>query len=291
MKKLLRHIFSVINKQLNPKHSGEDAYILIKDSLTSECPIMIARFGAVEIKAVLYAVLPFPLKFLLKSYVYNHIHTNAGFFPVNEEAINKFSKLMIESMKQVDILASWRLEELFFKKELNKKIKITLGDLGPTVNSGYSWSSVLKGKKVLVIHPFAKSIESQYNKNRTKLFYSPNILPEFKSLQTITAVQTIAGDTAGFNSWFDALKYMEDEVLKKDFDIALIGCGAYGFPLAAFIKSIGKKASHIGGPLQLFFGIKGKRWDNSRLYNEFWISPSNNERPTGLNKVEGGCYW
>lgn len=131
----------------------------------------------------------------------------------------------------------------------------------------------------------------RYNKNRTKLFPSPYILPEFKSLQIITAVQTIAGDTAGFNSWFDALKYMEDEVLKKDFDIALIGCGAYGFPLAAFIKSIGKKAIHIGGPLQLFFGIKGKRWDNSGLYNEFWISPSNNERPTGLNKVEGGCYW
>lgn len=291
MNKIIRHILSLINKKAIPKKSGEEAYILIKDSLTSDRPIMIGRFGAVEIKSVLYAVLPFPLKFLLKSYVYNHIHTNTGFFPVNEEAINKFSKLMIESMKQVDILASWRLEEFFFKKELSKKTKITLGDLGPTVNSGYSWSSVLKGEKVLVIHPFAKSIESQYYKNRTKLFTSPYILPEFKSLQTITAVQTIAGDTAGFNSWFDALKYMEDEVLKKDFDIALIGCGAYGFPLAAFIKSIGKKAIHIGGPLQLFFGIKGKRWDNSGLYNEFWISPSNNERPAGLNKVEGGCYW
>ena len=42
----------------------------------------------------------------------------------------------------------------------------------------------------------------------------------------------------------------------KNFDIALIGCGAYGFPLAAFVKGIGKKAVHIGGPLQLFFGIK-----------------------------------
>ena len=84
---------------------------------------------------------------------------------------------------------------------------------------------------------------------------------------------------------------MENEISRKDFDVALIGCGAYGFPLAAYVKRLGKQAIHVGGPLQLYFGIKGKRWDNSGLYNEYWISPSDNERPKNLNKVEGGCYW
>lgn len=276
---------------LLPKVTGEAACELIQKGLLSEHPLMIARFGAVEIKAVLYSILPLPVKYLLTNYVHKHLHTNAGFFPINDKAINKFGKLMIESMKQVDILASWRPEELFFKKKLNGSKKISLIDLWPDINRNYAWSSVLKGKRILVIHPFAKSIERQYNENRERLFANPNILPEFKSLQTITAIQTIAGNTAGFNSWFDALAYMESEIQKKDFDIALIGCGAYGFPLAAFVKSIDKKAVHIGGSLQLLFGIKGKRWDNSGLYNEYWVSPSTDEKPNGLNKVEGGCYW
>lgn len=49
---------------------------------------------------------------------------------------------------------------------------------------------------------------------------------------------------------------MKDEIDKRDYDIALIGCGAYGFPLAAHIKRSGKKAVHLGGALQLLFGIK-----------------------------------
>lgn len=57
------------------------------------------------------------------------------------------------------------------------------------------------------------------------------------------------------------------------------------------IKRMGKKAVHIGGSLQLYFGIKGKRWDNSNLYNEYWISPFAEERPQNLSKVEEGCYW
>ena len=73
--------------------------------------------------------------------------------------------------------------------------------------------------------------------------------------------------------------------------MALIGCGAYGFPLVAHCKSIGKQGIHIGGSLQLYFGIKGKRWDRFGFYNEFWVSPEESERPVNLSKVEDGCYW
>lgn len=85
---------------------------------------------------------------------------------------------------------------------------------------------------------------------------------------------------------------MEDEIRQKDFDIALLGCGAYGFPLAAYIKSLGKQAIHVGGPLQLYFGIRGKRWTDRNFYsNEFWTSPSVDERPRNIERVEDGCYW
>lgn len=97
----------------------------------------------------------------------------------------------------------------------------------------------IKRKKILVVHPFAKTIQQQYEQRRTLLFKNPDILPEFQ-LETFQAVQSIGGQSS-FNTWFDALQYMKDEIDKRDYDIALIGCGAYGFPLAAHIKRSGKK--------------------------------------------------
>ena len=93
----------------------------------------------------------------------------------------------------------------------------------------------------------------------------------------------------------------------EPYDIALIGCGAYGFPLAAHAKRTGHKAVHLGGALQLLFGIKGKRWVNSNyatmwgmtpndLYLKLferkeWIWPSPNSKPSNAKAVENGCYW
>ena len=87
------------------------------------------------------------------------------------------------------------------------------------------------------------------------------------------------------------MKLVKEEIDKIDFDIAILGCGAYGFPLAAFIKNKGKKAIHIGGATQLIFGIKGKRWEGASFINKYWISPRKEDRPKGFEKVEGGCYW
>lgn len=90
-------------------------------------------------------------------------------------------------------------------------------------------------------------------------------------------------------------QYMKKEIDKVDYDICLIGCGAYGFPLAAHVKRTGKKAIHLGGGLQLLFGIRGKRWDMrdeyKSLMNEYWIRPSEDETPVVAKKVEGACYW
>ena len=120
------------------------------------------------------------------------------------------------------------------------------------------------------------------------------------------AVQSNAGNDVIFCDWFEALTYMENEISGIDFDICILGCGAYGLSLAATIKRMGKKAVHMGGGSQLLFGIKGKRWDNdayhwkdlpqletnySSLYNKYWVRPSQSERPKSASKVEGACYW
>ena len=115
------------------------------------------------------------------------------------------------------------------------------------------------------------------------------------NLKVYQAVQSMGGSTE-FSSWFDALDKMEKDISKIKFDVALIGCGAYGMPLAAFIKlKLHKKSIHIGGTLQLLFGIKGKRWDSSELfralYNEYWVRPTEDLKPQNYKSVENGCYW
>jgi hypothetical protein len=171
---------------------------------------------------------------------------------------------------------------------------VKLSNLEPYLQE-FPWSIALKDKKVLVIHPFNETIESQYHLNRENLFKNPNVLPAFKSLQTIKAVQTIAGQKSEFKDWFAALDYMKGEIDKRDFDIAIIGCGAYGFSLAAHVKRIGKKAIHLGGPTQMLFGIKGKRWienpNFSHIINEYFVFPNDADKVQHAQKVEGACYW
>ena len=101
--------------------------------------------------------------------------------------------------------------------------------------------STWQGRGVLVIHSFAKLIKRQYYQNRLHIFPGRDVLPRFW-LNVIEAVQTLAGERdKRFESWFDALGWMEGEALAVDFDVAIIGCGAYGFPLPARLKKYGKK--------------------------------------------------
>ncbi|MCC5846418.1 MAG: hypothetical protein JJU05_19380 [Verrucomicrobia bacterium] len=148
----------------------------------------------------------------------------------------------------------------------------------------------------LWIHPFRESILRQYE-NRINLFADPEVLPAFESLQVIPAVQSMGGRHPNFPDWFAALEWMKEQMNRADFDVALIGCGAYGLSLATHAKSLGKTGIHIGGALQLLFGIKGSRWEGStyqydkRFYNSHWIRPIESETPAKADSFKNKCYW
>lgn len=287
---------------------------MVLELLNGEKPVMIARYGATELMCmvnylgvkkgkpnIFRYIKGLELDWWWNPKVIRQIEQWSGFFPATVPNIECFCELMIQDSEKVDILASWLDNEFYFKNELENAKKIQGLFLDPFW-SDVPWTSVLKGKNVLVIHPFENSILSQYSQ-REKIFKDPNVLPEFK-LKTIRAVQSLGGECE-FNSWFEALEYMKSEIDKVDFDICLIGAGAYGFPLAAYVKSKGKKAVHMGGSLQLLFGIKGKRWEDAKygidqlgvegrypsLFNEFWVYPGDEGKPKNANDVEGACYW
>lgn len=81
-----------------------------------------------------------------------------------------------------------------------------------------------------------------------------------------------------------------------DFDIAILGCGSYGMPLAHYIKMIGKSSIYAGAYTQVMFGIKGKRWNiegnfHHSYWNKYWKWSEESEIPKNSDKVENGCYW
>ena len=152
---------------------------------------------------------------------------------------------------------------------------------------------MLAGKRVLVVSPFKTSIERNYSEQRKVLFHNTKVLPDF-DLKVVRAVQGLTGRETGFETWFDAFDSMKQEISRQEFDLALLGCGAYGLPLAAWLFENGYSAVHLAGMTQLFFGVLGRRWATAmkpwaRL--EHWSRPLPEERPERYLTMENGCYW
>jgi hypothetical protein len=280
--------------------SDDEALRLMKDGLESQGPFLCARLGCTELQTIAFVrlsqkpVIGWMLKPFWNGVIYS-IENSSGVYNSTPSSLCDFANLYEDLFPEIDVLGSWHQSERFFCKYFSGKQKINMSQFYPNfINS--SWTALLKGKKVLVVHPFAESIRSQYEK-REELFDDPEVLPEFKSLYVLKAVQSIAGNVpSGFETWFDALDYMRDEMKKIDYDIALIACGAYGFPLGAYAKQCGKKAIVVGGVLQLLFGIKGKRWlqydSIKRIMDKpSWVWPSESETPRGIERVPGSGYW
>lgn len=290
--------FSFLDKiyeVIAPPAKGVDADTkAIVNLLESDKPCMISRFGSTELQTLCYIKF-YPFSLPLKKRTFYNIQYASGFFPVTHMNLKHFYQLYKEDVKELDLLVSWRIEELLFKGWLRKKDYIRKTTLDNFYMHEHPWTYVLKGKKILVVHPFAETIENQYRNNKEKLFKNKEILPDFSSLETVKAVQSVAGNVVGFESWFDALEWMKMQIDSKDYEIALLGCGAYAMPLAAHIKRNGKKAIHMGGILQFLFGIKGKRYienpETAIYINDYFVAPSAADRPKLADKVEGGCYW
>lgn len=264
----------------------------ISEMLGSEVPAYVARGGATEMRCIAEYLRTGKFSEKIKSEISNL----SGVFPNDADTLAKFCDMYINAISQADIVSLWGVgaeSQVVHHKCLKSKFT-ELHALEPYYFCN-PWSAALRGKKVLVIHPFKDSIEHQYYNNRALIYPDKDVLPQFAKLTCIKAVQSIAGQKTEFVSWFEALEYMKHEIDKSDFEVAIIGAGAYGLPLAAYCKEIGKQAIQMSGATQLLFGIKGKRWDNhpiiSKFYNDVWIRPDSSETPTQKQKVEGGSYW
>lgn len=160
----------------------ENVSNLIYDMLQTDKPCMIARFGNTEmsvlanqyeiqlgnqdgIRGVLDYIQGKRVGWWIDKGWWTNIQNLSGFYPVTQENIIRFYNLMLEDMKEVDILASWIKSEQYFDEYLEFSYKIALM-FEQLYIAEHPWTKALEGKKVLIIHPFTSTIKKQYEKRQ-----------------------------------------------------------------------------------------------------------------------------
>ena len=270
-----------------------DAYLvsqMIAGAISSGKPFLVSRLGFTEARCLSQPDADTNPSEFVRDLIWRY----SGVFPSTREQFLDFRQKYLNALQDVDLLGLIRnsAEKKLVDFLTKKPVTCDMGSLEPYLYS-YPWSKYLGKKKVLLVHPFVESISSQYMR-RESLFVNQDVLPEFE-LRVIKAPQTLAGNSDGFESWSQALENLKEKVEKSDFDVAILGCGAYGMPLGAHIKRLGKIAIHLGGATQLLFGISGKRWlehaSFRAIMTDAWRPPLETEKPRNLEKVEEGCYW
>ncbi len=227
-------------------------------------------------------------------YTSDTLFLNAGVFPQRDDVFDKFGAIFKESVTEMDVLVSWELQGEY-------KVFNTLAPLATLVPWGSldaflakePWTSALEGKRVLVVSPFTETIRQQYVR-RTALWQDNRILPEF-TLLTVQCPLSAGIAPPAHPDWMTSLSDLKRQMDAVDFDVALIGAGAFSLPLVTHAKKHGKIGIHLGGTLQVLFGVYGGRWKDNKEFqhfiNENWVRPNQSETPPEAHKIENACYW
>jgi hypothetical protein len=263
-------------------------------------PCAVGRFGSVENSAIRkYCEFKNHKKIEeITSSNRFELYNNAGLHPNNMDTYSKYCSLMLHKiLPEMNVISVWFNygEYSLLRKYSTKSDHVSLQSLESYFcDKKHRWTRFLEGKKVLVISPFEKSINYQYSRRELIWGDDDNILPRF-TLLTLKVPHQPSIETPWHESWFETLEYLKSKMDLIDFDIALVGAGAYSLPLVVHAKNLKKRGVHLGGALQIYFGIYGSRWENnekiSYFKNRAWIRPFSEETPIQNKKVENGCYW
>lgn len=315
--------FSMIN--VSRESCGKSGNLKIKEFIETNNNFALCRIGLGELRWIDWWIKGsndyFPVNKKCGGLYYNcegHNNTNGVYTPnllsrlqlngIYGDRCELFINEYIKGISSADLQVFWyqynkntkAYDPMLFEEQLNifekyspNSIKIDIESIVPYFHTNF-WSSALKGKKVLVVYPFEKTINQQFQ-HKDKIWTDEHFgkLPDFE-LKTYKPVWVL-GKNKPHNSWYESFCFMRDEISKIDFDIALLGCSHYGLPLVAHIKNDMKKSAiYMGGETQILFGIKGRRWDSwpdaTKFYNDYWTR-SIDEIPDGANIMDGGSYW
>lgn len=303
----LLYDFYKLNCNYHDVMPREQLQRLLSTDIRSGRPFMLARIGNTEISILKeYLEKQYGVLSQYSEFWVDFLYNCCGFFS-NPQGdfimadIDRYAELTLHALKGCDYQVCWGREDLaaglnFLLDEYSSpdSCRISWDDLETVA---CCWDPVteenaLRGKRVLVVSPFTDTIRKQYDRRELLLFGED----EFPCCELILyrAPETQMGNTDGFDNWFQVFDRLCHDIEQIDFDIAIIGAGAYGFPLAARVKSMGKQAISISSYLANWFGIKMKRYCTyaqiNRRWNNNWCFVMETP-PKGYEKIESGCYW
>lgn len=268
----------------------EEANLYLYQCLRNRVPVFAGKLGSVETRVLV----DHRFRHHYRPRTLREAEQNAGIFPATPAQLDRAAQELWWALGSLDLLGCWPVpgQARLGMGLVPMPKRCEMPDLEPFFYP-HPWTYGLRGLRVCVIHPFTASIRLQWGK-RSRLFDNPAMLPPFE-LMLVRSPMTTTGTQVGWANWTEALESTWERIQGLNFDVALLGCGAYGLPLARRIRAQGRSAIHLGGSLQLLFGIFGRRWetfDRQRdLLNADWIRPLDADRPQGYEAIEGGCYW
>lgn len=223
------------------------------------------------------------------------LHVDSGFFPVTQEAFGKFIETYRASVRDLDGICLWQDDP--FLRHYERVLAAELCPRARHITYLALTARVLEelaGLRWLVVSSFPKTMKHQSARlaeiHRGKS-WAPRLQNQDQAIEFLPCPTFASLAPSPYPSWSNGLDRLTEAAGRVDFDVALVGAGAWSLPLLSNLKRMGKKGIHLGGEIQLVFGIKGRRWDHEGIYNEAWVRPDPSEIPAGFMKKENGCYW
>lgn len=275
------------------------------DIFSGQKPFLISRFGNVEFSAFreIYdsrrdlglierlSLSVFGRLAGIREKTKIRLRLNAGVFSASSNAdFVHFFEEYYKCVSEIDFFFRWFSGDALLLKA-GLRASIAPLEYLNILQSPKFFEGVFESKKLLIVSPHVNTIKYQFENSYPQLCEHLGV-DDF----SVATIQTFHKIHGGDGDWFVELERLKQEILgaREGVDFIILGCGAYGLPLAAFAKSIGISAIHLGGATQLLFGIIGERWidliDDTGISN-FWIRPLDSDRPKGFELIEGGCYW
>ena len=253
-------------------------------------PISIGKLGGIEAAhCAEYLKSGIP-----KRMVEERLYINAGIYCKNEQSLISWLDNYLLAVKDLDYVLPWCKDDgdsYVIDSVGTGKLLHSFSQIEPFDHGEDGWHYRLGDKRVLCVSQLKDTIGQQVNR------YS-EIWPGAKIGSCVVIGAGYSEALTGLPpiDWQTKIDILKEEILKTEFDCAVVGAGGYSLEVCRFIKAMGKSCIHIGGGTQLLFGIRGKRWD--RVFHDkdwygaqAWVRPMFHEIPEKQELVEGGCYW
>ncbi|MCW5771355.1 MAG: hypothetical protein KIT16_06945 [Rhodospirillaceae bacterium] len=236
----------------------------------------------------------------------HHCEVQLGIFPVDDAFIDTFADWhaghvaqldclgVFGAAREQDIVEHYAFDAALMPYGMLRPDRTRAGPPGPC------YLPSLAGRRVLIVASFAPLLAARATAEIYEAVWA-KIGKRWFAPRSVAALDFPYGfagsDHRGFATSIDVFDDIARRMAAVDFDVALIGSGGLGIPIAAEAKRLGRVGISLGGELQILFGVKGGRWRDDpswqrKYFTDAWIDMPPRFHPPGKQRLaDRGAYW